>query len=207
MNKELWNQMSFSQKIVWFVQYYGLTIVVVVVTIAVVLSLIKSFMNASDKGDMRIIILDGGASTELSFEYQEDISKLIDGEAEVAAYIKNDMDHMQAFSVRLHADDLDIVIAPEEEIREMAEVGYLLPYDPNGITSFYGMFPEELLLTMDNTDASKEQVFAVGFDENSRYMANCREVGAQEDNMYMGVTIKRSNDANIEKTALYFLEQ
>ena len=206
MNKELWNQMSFSQKIVWFVQYYGLTVVAVIVTVAVILSLIKSFLNASDKGDMRIIILDGGASTELSFEYQEEISKLIEGEAEVAAYIKNDMDHMQAFSVRLHADDLDIVIAPEKEIREMAEVGYLLPYDPNGITSFYGKFPKELLLTMDNADSSEEIVYAVGFAEDSRYMTNCREAGAEETNMYMGVTIKKINDANIEKTALYFLK-
>lgn len=207
MNKDMWNQMSFSQKTVWFVQYYGLTIVVVVVTVAVILSLLKSFMNASDKGDMRIIILDGGVSTELSFEYQEEISKLIDGEAEVAAYIKDDMDHMQAFSVRLHADDLDIVIAPKEEMCEMAEVGYLLPYDPNGITSFYGKFPEELLLTMDSADTSEGLVYAVGFGEDSRYAVNCRKNKTEYDDMYMGITIKKINDANIEKTALYFLEQ
>lgn len=207
MNKELWNQMSFSQKIVWFVQYYGITVVAVIVAVAVVLSLLKSFLSASDKGDMRVIILDGGASTELSYEYQDEISKLIGGEAEVAAYIKDDMEHMQAFSVRLYADDLDIVIAPEEEIRQMAEVGYLLPYDPNGITSFYGKFPEELLLTMNSADTSEGLVYAVGFAEDSRYAVNCHKYGTEFDNAYMGVTIKKINDANIEKTALYFLEQ
>lgn len=207
MNKELWKQMTLSQKITWFIQYYGLTVVAVIVTVAVVISLIISFAGANDKGDMRIIILDNGVSSELCEVFRGEIAERIDGEVEIASYLKVDSVHMQAFSVRLQADALDIVIAPEEDIREMAEVGYLLPYDAEGITSFYDKFPEELYITANSVDSNEELIYGIRFDSDSRYMTYRREAGAEEADMCMGVTIKRINDANINKTALYLLEE
>lgn len=208
MNRELWKQMSFSKKIGWIVQYYGATIVVVIISILVVVSLIKSIITGGDKGDMRVIILDNGVSSELCQVYQDEVSNLIEGDAEMTAYIKNDPTHMQAFSVRLTADDLDIVIAPKEEMQEMAENGYLLSYDINGITAFYNGFPLEKQLIV-KTEANPEgAVWAIQLDHESRYMTYRRDAGAkEEEDMYLGVTIKKVNDHNIEKTALYLLEQ
>jgi len=207
LNKELWEQMTFSQKITWFIQYYGLTVLAVIVTIVVVISLIKAFMGADDKGDMRIIILDNGVSSELCDVYRNEIEELIAGEVEIASYLKADSNHMQAFLVRLQADDIDIVIAPEEEICWMAEEGYLLPYDANGITSFYDRFPEEQYITANINGDNEELIYGIRFDSDSRYMTYRREAGADEATMCMGVTIKRINDANVNTTALYLLEE
>ena len=207
MTKELWEQMTFSQKITWLIQYYGLTVLAVIVTIAVVISLIVAFVNAGNKGDMRIIILDNGVSSELCDVYRDELEELIAGDVEIASYLKVDPNHMQAFFVRLQADDLDIVIAPEEEICWMAEEGYLLPYDANGITSFYDQFPEELYITANTNDSNEELIYGIRFGSESRYMTYRREAGADEAAMCMGVTIKRINDVNVNKTALYLLEK
>lgn len=206
MNKELWEKMSFSQKIQWLVQYYGLTVAAIVVTIIVIISLLVAFLNAGDKGDMRMIILDNGMSSELCGVFGEEIGELISGEAEVSSYIKNDPTHMQVFSVRLQADDLDIVIAPKDDIQEMAKVGYLLPYDADGITAFYGRFTQEQFLTVTNPDSGEEVIYGLRFADDSRYMTCRREAGADNEEMYLGVTVKKINDMNIEKTAMYLLD-
>jgi len=208
VNRELWKQMSFVKKLEWIAQYYGATIIVIIIAIAVVTSFVKSVINGADRGDMRIIILDNGVSSELCQVYQDEVEVLIEGDAEMSSYIKNDPTHMQAFTVRITADDLDIIIAPKEEMSELAENGYLLPYDINGITKFYDGFPAEKQLVV-KTEANPEgAVWAIQLDHESRYMTYRRDAGAkEEEDMYLGVTIKKVNDHNIEKTALYLLEQ
>jgi len=165
----------------------------------------KSFLEAGDKGDMRVIILDDGISSELCQVFQEELSTVIAGKTEMTSYYKSDPVHMQAFAVRLTADELDIVIAPEEEMRQMAGNGYLVPYDANEVTSFYAGFPEENFLKV-SMDGS-EVIVAVKLMENSRYMTYRREAGATEGALYLGVTIKKRNDKNMERSALYFSEE
>ena len=207
MNKELWKKMSFIQKIEWIIQYYGLTILFGIIAVVVSLSLGKAFLEAGDKGDMQIIILDNGMSSELCYALQKKMDDVIDGEAEMTSYAKASPMHMQAFSVRLTADDLDIVIAPEEEMLQMAGNGYLLPFDEDGITAFYSKYPEECYLKLRAEDASEETIFGVALASDSRYMTYRREAGArEEETMYLGVTIKKINDENIEKAASYLLD-
>ena len=207
MNKELWKQMNFSQRVEWLVQYYGVTVLVVIVAVVVALSLGRSFFGAKERGDMRVIILDNGVSSELCNQYQEEISQRINGVTEMSAYVKNDPTHMQAFSVRLTADDLDIVIAPEEEMRQMAGNGYLIPYEATGVTGFFADYPKEDVLTV-RAEGMGEVTVAVRLNSNSRYMTYRREAGAKEEEaMYLGVTIKKINDENIESTARYFLDE
>ena len=206
MNKEQWKQMSFFKKLEWVVQYYGVTILVSIVAVLVVISLAKTFFGPKDRGDMRLILLDDGVSSELCTVFREEISGQINGEVEMTSYAKSDPAHMQAFSVRLLADDLDIIIAPETEMLEMAGNGYLIPYEQNGVTDFYHEFPEDTLLRVKDSTSAKEFVVAVKLGSESRYMKYRREAGALEnETMYLGVTIKKINDNNIKKTALYLL--
>lgn len=207
MNKEIWKQMSFSKKLVWFIQYYGITTLVIIGSILVIFSLGKTIFGEKEKADVRAIILDNGVSSDLCLKYQEEISTLLNGKADLTAYIKNDPTHMQAFSVRLTADDLDFVIAPEAEMREMANNGYLLKYDENSVTSFYKNYPEENQLAVKDVDSQLEESYGVKLSSTSRYMTYRRDAGAkEEEEMYLGVTIKKTNDENIASSAVYLLE-
>ena len=208
MNKEQWKQMRFSKKLEWLVQYYGLTVFFSILAVIVVVSLAITFFGPKDRGDIRVIILDDGVSSELCTVFREEINREINGEAEMVSYAKSDPTHMQAFSVRLLSDDLDIVIAPETEMLEMAGNGYLIPYEQNSITDFYRNFPEENLLKIKNPVGNAEVIVGVKLDSESRYMKYRRAYGALENEaMYLGITIKKINDNNIKKTALYLLEQ
>lgn len=208
MNRELWKQMSFFKKLEWIAQYYGATIIVAIIAILVATSFVKSVINGADKGDMRVIILDNGVSSDLCQVYQDEISTLIEGNAEMTSYIKNDPTHMQAFTVRITADDLDIIIAPKEEMLELAENGYLISYDINGLTDFYNDFPAEKQLVVKTETNPEGAVWAIQLDHDSRYMTYRRDAGAkEEEDMYLGVTVRKLNDQNVEKTALYLLEQ
>ena len=205
MNKEQWKQMSFRQKLEWLVQYYGVTAIVCVIAILVAFSLAKSFLSGNEKGDMRIIILDDCMPSETCYSFQKEISRIIEGEAEITSYAKSDPIHMQAFSIRLTADDLDIVIAPATEMLEMAGNGYLIPYEPGGITEFFSDYSEENQLKIHSQDGSEEIVVGLKLESNSRYMRYRREAGEEE--MYLGITIKKINDDNIKTTAQFFLEK
>jgi len=206
LNKELWKQMSLSKKLVWFIQYYGVTTLVVIGSILVLFSLGKTFFGEKEKADIKVIILDNGVSSDLCLQYQEEISTLLQGKAEITAYIKNDATHMQAFSVRLTADDLDFVIAPETEMIEMAKNGYLLKYDESGVTSFYKSYPVESQLAVKVEGGQLVESFGVKLGPDSRYMTYRRNAGAGEDVLYLGVTIKKTNDENIVSSATYLLE-
>lgn len=208
MNKEQWKQMSFSKKMEWLVQYYGITVLVSVIAVVVVFSLAKTMFGPKDRGDIRILILDDGVPSELCITFKEDISNRINGETELSSYAKSDPTHMQAFSVRLTADDVDIIIAPEAEMLEMAGNGYLIPYGQDDTTEFYDTFPEEKLLKVKRQDGTEELVVGIKLDDKSRYMQYRNKSGAlPAEEMYIGVTIKKINDNNIKTTALYFLGQ
>lgn len=207
MNKEQWKQMTFSKKAEWLIQYYGVTVIVSVLAAAVIISLAVTFFGPKDRGDMRIIILDDGVSSELCMVFKGEIDREINGETEMTSYAKSDPTHMQAFSVRLLSDDLDLIIAPEAEMLEMAGNGYLLPYEQDGLTEFYGDFSEENLLIAKDAEGNETHIVGVKLDTESRYMKYRTEAGASENEaMYLGVTIKKINDDNIKKAALYFLE-
>ena len=92
MNWNKFKSMSIFQKTQWIIQYYSLTIIVMVV---------------------------------------------LDGECDISSYMESDLNQKQAFTVRLLADELDIVIAPKKEMQELQQNGYLKRMEVIHQDSFY----------------------------------------------------------------------
>ncbi len=135
-----WNKfktMSTFQKTQWIIQYYGLTIVVVLVTLLVGAIFMKSVFGAENEYAIRIMILDDHLSKEVVNRFRDDLRIELEGECDISSYMENDISQKQAFTVRLLADELDIVIAPKKEIEEMQQSGYLRRIEAISQDSFY----------------------------------------------------------------------
>ena len=125
MNWNKFKTMSLFQKIQWIIQYYGLMLVVMVVVLFVGTVFVKSVFGSENEYAIRVMILDDHLSKETSNMFRSDLKIVLDGECDISSYMESDLDQKQAFTVRLLADELDIVIAPKKDMEELKQNGYL----------------------------------------------------------------------------------
>ena len=125
MDLEKFKALSFWKKVQWVLQYYGLAMVVTALAAFVIAVFLKPVFGPGEQYALRVMILDDRQSPELCQAYSEQLGALLGGECDVTSYAESGMYEMQAFVVRLTSDELDLVIAPEEQMEQLMENGYL----------------------------------------------------------------------------------
>ena len=178
-------------------------IAVFVVILFMAMYLIRSLFSAREINQVNIMILDQNVSAQEIENCQQDLSekiplKKLHEVIGIHSYSEEDENSMQAFSVHLISDDVDIIIAPKDIILQLMENNYLVCYGTDSATDFYADFAKEQKLYK-GTD-----VYAIQMGENSRYL---RITKNKEKEMYLAVTVKKKNDENLKTAAEYFLEE
>ena len=139
MNWKKFRELTPGARILWIAQYYGATIVIAAIALFVGIVMVRTFFGPEENYALRVMILDDRSSADLSRVFGEELGEVIGGECEVTSYLKRDADQMQAFVVRLMADNLDIVIAPAGEAQQLLENGFLSGAMELAADSYYYM--------------------------------------------------------------------
>lgn len=126
MNREKFQSLSRKSKIQWLLEYYGVKAVIGVVVLIVLISFFKSVFF-SQKYDANVMILDTRMGRDESVQLQQDLEQVLQGKKiRYCSYTKSDENQMQAFSIRVMSDHLDMLIVPETEALELLRNGYWL---------------------------------------------------------------------------------
>ena len=125
MTREKFKALPFLQKVQWVLQYYGVTALVVVIAVAVAAVFLKSVFGPGEQYALRVMALDDRLTTEQCQTFARELGELVGGECDVTSYLESDTVQMQAFAVRLTTDPLDLVIAPEDQMEQLVENGYV----------------------------------------------------------------------------------
>ncbi len=125
MNRAAFRELSLRQKLQWIAQYYGAAIVLAVVAVAMGIGFFTAVFGPGEKCTVKVMILDDRQTADNCRLFSEELGAMLGGECEVTSYAPSAMYEMQAFAVRLTSDALDVVIAPEAQMRELIENGYL----------------------------------------------------------------------------------
>ena len=116
MNREKFRQLTRKEKAEWILQYYGVTIAVVLAVLGCTVSLLRTVLFQPEE-TLNIMMLDTRLSQEICSELQMEMADLLRVDAEtvhISAYLPNDPTSDQVFAVRLSAEKFDYLIVPEE---------------------------------------------------------------------------------------------
>lgn len=129
MNKDKFKELSLKQKIEWLVHYYGVAFIVGLVALIVAIVFIRSVFFPEPLSDICVLILSDDVTSDDAFALQSIIEEKTGKTSQVSAYNTTDMYGRQSFSAKLTADELDIIVAPEEETMGMLDNKYLIRYE------------------------------------------------------------------------------
>lgn len=166
MDRKTFREMPFLKKVEWILMYYGKTIVVVLTALFVMGLFIKSVLRPNDGFEFHVMILDDYCSKEAAGAFAKDLDTLTGVSCDVSTFFKSDPNQMQAFAVRLFSEDIDIVIAPEEQMTQLVKNGYLAAAEllPEGSMYYAGTGysaedrPEGLFIGYESEKAMNENV-------------------------------------------------
>lgn len=116
--------MSIRKKIQWIIHYYGIAIIVGIVAVCVISNLMGRILGEKENYLAKVMILDDRCSEDDRLRIWKELEEELGGVCEVTSYLASDENQFQAFVVRLTGDKLDVIIAPEKEIRELEENSY-----------------------------------------------------------------------------------
>ncbi len=125
MDRAKFKALTFPKKIQWVLQYYGVTALVVVAAVCVGVVFFNAVFGPGEQYDLRVMALDDRLSVEQCQAFADELGELVGGPCDVTSYLESDMSQMQAFVVRLTTDPLDLVIAPEDQMEQLIENGYV----------------------------------------------------------------------------------
>lgn len=137
MNKEKFRELSLKQKIEWLLHYYGVAFVVGIIALFVAVVFVRSVFFPEPLSDVCVLILSDDTTSDDAFALQSIIEEKTGMTSQVSAYNTTDMYGRQSFSAKLTADELDIIVAPEEETLGMADNKYLTHYEKVGNKNLY----------------------------------------------------------------------
>lgn len=129
MNKDKFKELSLKQKIEWLIHYYGVAFIVGLVALIVAIVFVRSVFFPEPLSDICVLILSDDVTSDDAFALQSIIEEKTGKTSQVSAYNTTDMYGRQSFSAKLTADELDIIVAPEEETMGMLDNKYLIRYE------------------------------------------------------------------------------
>lgn len=161
MDRKKFKELSLKQKIEWLLQYYGVVAVVAVIALIVAVIFIKSVMFPEPMSDVCVLILSDTLTQEEAYDVENVIEDKTGKTAQIAVFGESDVYGRQAFSAKLTADELDLVVAPKEETDGMLENGYLISSEElEGISLYIG-----------HTYRSREgEIIDIAYDEVKSYI-------------------------------------
>ena len=157
MTWEKLKSLGMKGRIKWFLGYYGLIVATVTAGLLILVYLLYSIFRSTPTPDLRIIVLDDHASFDNGCELKEGLSDRFDGEVELTCYLKSDPTNMQAFLVRLTADDIDLLIVPSDFLATMQESDFVREYEKLPEKGNYA----RTTVTDEGADALAEDMFLV----------------------------------------------
>ena len=125
MDRAKFKALTFPKKIQWVLQYYGVTVLVIAAAVAVGVVFFKSVFGPGEQYALRVMALDDRLSVEQCGTFAGELGELVGGECDMTSYQESNFSQMQAFVVRLTTDPLDLVIAPEDQMEQLVENGYV----------------------------------------------------------------------------------
>ena len=137
MNKDKFKELSLKQKIEWLIHYYGVAFIVGLVALIVAIVFVRSVFFPEPLSDICVLILSDDVTSDDAFALQSIIEEKTGKTSQVSAYNTTDMYGRQSFSAKLTADELDIIVAPEEETMGMLDNKYLIRYEKVGNKNLY----------------------------------------------------------------------
>lgn len=137
MNFEKFMSMPLIDKVKWIIHYYGIWIIVSIIAIGVAISFIHSVLFPEPISDVCVIVLSDEYDRDEIPVYEEEIAAQINGSVSLQIYNVSDAYGNSAFSIKLLSDQIDLVLAPREETKQMIESGYLESSDQIGDKDFY----------------------------------------------------------------------
>ena len=137
MNWDKFKSLNLREKLQWLLQYYGLSAAIAAAAIIVGAVFLTSVFGPEENYAIRVLILDDQQSADICRVFGEDLSPLLLGECDITSYAQSNAYQLQAFVVRLTSDDLDLVIAPAEEMAQLMDNGYLKSSMELDMNSYY----------------------------------------------------------------------
>ncbi|MBQ0000686.1 MAG: hypothetical protein KBT01_04000 [Clostridiales bacterium] len=138
MNWKTFKDMPLKKKLQWILHYYGIWIVVSVVAVCVVVTLVGRILGPGEENLVKVMILDDHISDDERIGLGEELRELLEGPCEVSSYHLGHEYQYQSFVVRLSgAGDLDLILAPEAQMKELLNNGYFKEIHPMPEDSYY----------------------------------------------------------------------
>lgn len=125
MNFEKFKSLPFLKKVEWILHYYGVWIVVFIIAIVVAVNLVRAVFFPKPISDVCVMILSDDYVRDDIPKLEEEISAVTGGTVQVEVYNVSEAYGDSAYTVKLLADQLDLVLAPKEQTDSMIESGYL----------------------------------------------------------------------------------
>ena len=130
MTKEEFKEMTFRQKLRWLFDYYSLPLIAVLGVLIVMWILIKSIFLPEETEDVCVLIYSDKVTQEECLTYESEIEEKTGKSVSIQVISVSDPYGSQAFAAKIGCDVIDLVIAPENEMKLMSENGFLLSYAP-----------------------------------------------------------------------------
>lgn len=141
MDRAQFKNMTVKQKLKWFFGYYGMTIAAVLGVCVVAVMLVKAVFWPQKVEDVCVLLYSDTVTQEDCALYKREIESRNTGKsASVQVCNISDPYGSQAFAAKVGCDLIDLVIAPEKEMKLMVDNGFLLNYAPvEGSTMYMGI--------------------------------------------------------------------
>lgn len=179
MNREKWKSMSVRQKLSWLVDYYSVPFVCTVVAVLVIGFLVYSMLGKNDEDcGLRVMILDDRISSEKCELIDEMLTKELSVNVEVIGYHTFVVEEMQAFAVHTSANDIDLVISPQNEANQLNENGY---YSVYGGELLEGSIYESAVFESEALADGAEYIGVVASGENSEAAKDAMDFLKKQD--------------------------
>ena len=141
MTLEKFKELSLKKKIEWIIQYYGIWIVVGIVAIFVTVDFVRTVFFPAPISDICIAILSDDYSRDDVPTMEKEISALTGGSASIVIYNESEAYGISAFTVKVMADQIDLIIAPKTQTDSMNESSYLSSCEKLDGTELYLSIP------------------------------------------------------------------
>ena len=157
MTRDKFHSLGIKARLKWLLDYYGIIAITVIAGAAIFGYLAYSIFWKSDTPELRIIVLDDHASYDDGCLMKDGLGELFDYEVDLTCYLPSNQTNMQAFLVRLTADDIDFIIVNKEFLNTMFESDYVAEYELLPCEGHYA----NAVLTGEETNRLTEDMFLV----------------------------------------------
>lgn len=146
MNWNDFKQMPISGKMKWLLHYYTIPFCAVTVSLIVIVMLLCRIFGTPEQVAVKVLILDDRISEEEKSVLAGQLEDAVGEECELTMYHVSEEYQYSGFVVRLTGDEIDVIIAPKNQMMELKANGYFREMFPlaENCAYYQAVDPEEL---------------------------------------------------------------